>query len=81
MITAEPKTAEFCGELLKFATAPFRAGRSLDGAIDELVEQMKAKAEQPQGDDPATAQSKIAAADRADEAADRAREERSRTPS
>ena len=48
MITAEPKTAEFCGELLKFATAPFRAGRSLDGAIDELVEQMKAKAEQPQ---------------------------------
>ena len=43
MITAEPKTAEFCGEILKFATAPFRAGRSLDGAIDELVEQMKAK--------------------------------------
>ena len=36
MITAEPKTAEFCGELLKFATAPFRAGRSLDGSIDEL---------------------------------------------
>ena len=36
--------AEFCGEVLKFATAPFRAGRSLDGAIDELVEQMKAKA-------------------------------------
>jgi len=48
MITAEPQTAEFCGELLKFATAPFRAGRSLDGAIDELVEQMKAKAQQPQ---------------------------------
>ena len=27
MIAAEPKTAEFCGEILKFATAPFRAGR------------------------------------------------------
>jgi hypothetical protein len=52
MITAEPQTADFCGELLKFATAPFRAGRSLDGAIDELVEQMKAKAAQPHGQDP-----------------------------
>jgi hypothetical protein len=49
MIVAEPQTADFCGELLKFATAPFRAGRQLDGAIDELVEQMKAKATQPQG--------------------------------
>ena len=48
MISAEPKTAEFCGELLKFATAPFRAGRSLDGTIDELVEQMKMKSTQPQ---------------------------------
>ena len=52
MITAEPQTADFCGELLKFATAPFRAGRSLDGAIDELVEQMKAKGQQPHGQDP-----------------------------
>ena len=60
MITADPKTATFCGEILKFATAPFRAGRSLDGAIDELVEQMKAKGDQPQGDDPTTAKSKIA---------------------
>jgi hypothetical protein len=60
MITAEPKTAEFCGELLKFATAPFRAGRSLDGAIDDLIEQMKAKGEQPRGEDPATQQAKLA---------------------
>ena len=59
MITAEPKTAEFCGELLKFSTAPFRAGRTLDGAIDELVEQMKAKGEQGKGDDPTTAMGKI----------------------
>lgn len=59
MIQVEPKTAEFCGELLKFATAPFRAGRSLDGAIDELIEQMKSKADQPQGDDPTTAQTKL----------------------
>jgi len=60
MIQAEPKTAGFCGELLKFSTAPFRAGRSLDGAIDELIEQMKAKGDQPKGDDPQTAQGKIA---------------------
>jgi hypothetical protein len=59
MISSEPKTAEFCGEVLKFAVAPFRAGRSLDGAVDALVEQMKAKGDQPKGDDPATAQGKI----------------------
>jgi len=41
MIQQEPKTAQFCGEILKFATAPYRAGRSLDGAIDDLIEQMK----------------------------------------
>jgi len=60
MIQTEPKTAEFCGEVLKFATAPFRSGRSLDGAIDELVEQMKARADGPRPDDPTTAQGKIA---------------------
>jgi hypothetical protein len=38
MMAAEPKTGEFCGEVLKFAVAPYRAGRSLDSAIDQLVE-------------------------------------------
>jgi hypothetical protein len=37
----------------------FRAGRSLDGAIDDLVEQMKTKGEQQKGDDPTTAMGKI----------------------
>ena len=60
MIQGDPKTAPFCGEILKFATAPFRAGRSLDGAIDELIEQMKLKSDQPQGDDPTTASNKVA---------------------
>ena len=60
MIQADPKTADFCGEILKFSVAPFRAGRSLDGAIDDLVQQMKAKGDQPQGDDPTTAQNKTA---------------------
>ena len=39
--------------MLKFATAPFRAGRTLDGAIDELVEQMKAQRRPAAGQDPA----------------------------
>jgi hypothetical protein len=59
MIMQEPQTAEFCGEVLKFATAPFRAGRSLEGAIDGLVEQMKVKASGPRPDDPTTAAGKI----------------------
>ena len=50
MIQGEPKTAPFCGEMLKFATAPYRAGRSLDGAVEELVELMKQKGSQPQPD-------------------------------
>ena len=58
MITAEPKTAEFAGEIIKFATAPFRAGRQLDGAIDDLVNQMKAKSDQPKPDDPQTLNAK-----------------------
>jgi len=60
MIQADAKTAQFCGEVLKFATAPFRAGRSLDGAIDDLVEQMKDKANAPQATDPATQQAQTA---------------------
>jgi hypothetical protein len=60
MYAADPQTADFCGELLKFSTAPYRAGRALDGAIDEFVEQMKAKGAQGKGDDPTTAQGKIA---------------------
>jgi acetyl/propionyl-CoA carboxylase alpha subunit len=60
MIQNDPGTAPFCGEVLKFATAPFRAGRALDGAIDELIEQVKAKGAQPQPMDPATQQAQIA---------------------
>jgi hypothetical protein len=59
MIAAEPKTAPFCGQLLKFVTAPYRAGRALESAIDGLVEQMEAKGDAPKGDDPATAQNKM----------------------
>ena len=60
MIAAQPQTATFCGELLKFATAPFRAGRSLDGAIDDLVAQMQQQADNPQQDNPAQLNAKTA---------------------
>ena len=44
LIAQEPGSAEFCGELLKFTVAPFRVGRSLDGSIDNLIEQVEMKA-------------------------------------
>jgi hypothetical protein len=60
MIAAEPQTGEFCGEVLKLAVKPYRAGRSLDGAIDELTEMAKSKASQPRGEDPTTSTNKTA---------------------
>ena len=49
LIAAEPGSAEFCGELLKFSVAPFRVGRTLDGSIDNLVEQIEMKASERVG--------------------------------
>ena len=59
MMTAAPETAQFCTDILKFSTAPYRAGRVLEGSIDELAELMKQKGEQGQGEDPTTAQHRI----------------------
>src|SRR6185503_13544393 len=52
MVQQNPKTASFAGEVLKFALAPFRAGRELEQSIDEFVEQMQhmAPPQQPNGD-------------------------------
>jgi hypothetical protein len=60
MVTAEPKSIELAGQILKFATAPYRAGRVMEGSIDGFVELGKAKADEPKGDDPTTAQNKVA---------------------
>jgi hypothetical protein len=46
LIAEQPQSAGFAGEVLKFALAPFRAGRELEGAIDEFVDQMKQQAQQ-----------------------------------
>lgn len=48
MVQGQPQTAGFAGEVLKFAVAPFRAGRELDAAIDEFVDNMQQQASQPQ---------------------------------
>ena len=48
MVQAQPEAAPFAGEMLKFAVAPFRAGREVEAAIDDFVEGMKKKAGQPQ---------------------------------
>lgn len=48
MVQQQPQTAEFAGEVVKFAVSPFRAGRQLEAAIDNFVEQMKQFASQPQ---------------------------------
>jgi hypothetical protein len=60
MIIADPHSANLCGQILKFATGPFRAGRSLAASIDEYVATLEDKADQPRPDDAATAQNKAA---------------------
>ncbi|WP_434733755.1 hypothetical protein NL154_05655 [Rhizobium sp. YTUHZ044] len=43
-----PALTPVVGDIIKFAIAPFRAGRELEGKIDEAVDQMAAQASQPQ---------------------------------
>ncbi|WP_395449943.1 hypothetical protein ACHMW7_09095 [Aminobacter sp. UC22_36] len=59
MVSARPETAPFAGEILKFATAPFRPGRQMQSAIDSFVAQMKAEAGQPRPE-PGAAQAEAA---------------------
>ncbi len=47
MIQMFPQSSEFAGEVLKFAVAPYRAGRALESAIDNFVDQMKQQSSQP----------------------------------
>jgi hypothetical protein len=50
MVQAQPQSAEFAGEVLKFAVAPFRAGRSLEASIEGFTDQIKQVAQQPKPD-------------------------------
>lgn len=47
LVQMEPSAAGFAAEVLKFAVAPFRAGRDLEGAIEEFADQMKQRASNP----------------------------------
>lgn len=47
LVQTTPSAAPFAGEILRFALAPYRAGRVMDGAIDDFVDQMVERAKQP----------------------------------
>jgi len=47
---APPESAPFLIEMLKFAFARFKVGKSIEGALDQFAEQMKQKAAQPKAD-------------------------------
>jgi len=58
MVGAVPETAQFGSELLKFAVAPYRAGRALDGSIDQLADIMQSRGDRPQQENPETVKTK-----------------------
>jgi hypothetical protein len=52
LVSAQPAAAGFAGQLIKFTLAPFRAGREMEAAVDEFVEQMQQQSGQPQEEQP-----------------------------
>jgi len=48
LVAASPAAAPFAAEILKFAVAPYRAGRELEAAIEEFADRMVQQASQPQ---------------------------------
>lgn len=66
--------AKLAGELMKFTLAPYRAGRTLDGAIDEFIDQAPemarmAGAQEGEGEELMAAQKELAEAEKAKAAA------------
>jgi len=62
LVEAQPAAAPFAAEVLKFAVAPFRAGRELEQAIEEFADQMAQQGSQPKPDPAAEAAQKQAEA-------------------
>lgn len=52
LVASQPQAAELAAELLKFVAGQFRAGRQLEGVIDEFADRMKQVASQPKPPDP-----------------------------
>jgi len=48
VVQGMPQAAPLVGGIIKFALAPFRAGRELEGQIDEAVDALGMQAQQPQ---------------------------------
>lgn len=46
LVSQQPAAAPFATEVLKFGVAPFRAGRALEGAIEQFAETVKGQAAQ-----------------------------------
>lgn len=71
LVAGAPETGPLVGELLQFATAPYRPGRQMEATIDELVEQLnqkaKAAAEQRGGPSPEEIQAQADAKKLSDE--------------
>lgn len=53
IVQQAPQTGEFVAEALRFAASGFRAGRQLDGVIDDLAEKIKEAPAQSNQPDPA----------------------------
>jgi hypothetical protein len=51
-VSAVPQMAPLASEMLKYVASQFRAGRQLEGAIDQFADQMKEVAQQPKGPTP-----------------------------
>lgn len=69
-----PEAAPLAADLLKFVASQFRAGRELDGTIDEFADKMKEAASQPKGPNPEQVKAEADAKAREAEAAAKAQE-------
>lgn len=74
LVQAMPEAAPVAAEFLKFIASQFRAGRQMDGVIDEFADKMKEIASQPRGPDPAQVQAEQEAKQAEAEAAVRKQE-------
>jgi len=52
MVQSVPQTGEFAAEALKFAVGGFRAGRQLEGVIEEMSDKLKQLSKKPQQEGP-----------------------------
>lgn len=52
LLQSEPQAGPMVGAIIKFALAPYRAGRELDSQIDDFIDAQAARADQPQQPSP-----------------------------